>query len=313
MSDFNFRVEKDALGEVEVPLDSYIGSFTVRAHENFSISGMTASEFFRRAIAIQKKASLFANYELGLISEEKFNAISQAIEEFLNGSFDSEYSLDYFQAGAGTPFNMNFNEIIANRANEILGGSKGKYEFVHPNNHVNMGQSSNDVIPTAIRIASILYFREELKPAVIRLVESFRSKAKEGKSLLKVGRTHLEDAVPMTVEQEFMVFARSLEKSLEFIMIAQKSLYELGLSGTALGSGITTHPEYSKIVIKYLRNFSAIEELFISDYLFEMSQSCQALGIYSSSLRALANDYIKISNDLKILNMGPNAGIAEII
>lgn len=313
MNELNFRIEKDALGEVEVPVDSYAGSFTARALENFNITGFTVSGYFKRALAMQKRASLYANTDLGLISEDLSKAIDQAIDDFLSGTFDSEFVLDYFQAGAGTPFNMNFNEIIANRANEILGAPKGSYKFVHPNNHVNMSQSSNDVIPTAIRICALLYFKEELRPAVIRLIESFRTKAKEGKGVLKVGRTHLEDAVPMTVEQEFMAFARSIEKSLEFLMLSQKSMFELGLSGTALGSGITSHPEYSKLVVKHLRKITGIEELFISEDLFEMSQSCQALGVYSSALRGLANDYIKIANDLKLLNMGPNAGIAEII
>jgi fumarate hydratase class II len=166
--------------------------------------------------------------------EEKSKAIQQAIEEFLAGKFVDEYSLDYFQAGAGTPLNMNFNEIIANRANEILGGKLGVYDLVHPNNHVNMAQSSNDVIPTAIRLASILYFREQLQPALQKLIESISKKGKEGSGVLKVGRTHLEDAVPMTIEQEFSAWARYIEKSLNFCRKTVSEMYELGIQRICL-------------------------------------------------------------------------------
>lgn len=307
------RVEKDALGEVSVPLEALYGSFTVRALENFNLSGLTPSSFFRRAICLLKKSACEANTELGLIPEDKSKAMLTAMTEFLNGDYDDQYHLDYFQAGAGTPLNMNFNEIVANRANELLGGKLGVYDLVHPNNHVNMAQSSNDVIPTAIRIACVLYFREELLPAMQKLIDSIYKKGLEGAGVLKVGRTHLEDAVPMTVEQEFSAWARSLEKSLSFARKTLIELFELGIGGTALGSGITTHPEYTNVLIKYLRKNSGVEEFFISDNLFEMCQSSAALGEYSAGLRAIANDLNKISNDLKLLNMGPKAGIAEII
>ncbi len=307
------RTEKDALGEIEVPINAYFGSFTVRAALNFQLSGLTPSTFFKRALALLKLSACQANTELGLLADDKSKAIQQAIDEFIAGKFVDEYSLDYFQAGAGTPLNMNFNEIVANRANEILGGKLGAYDLVHPNNHVNMGQSSNDVIPTAIRLASILYFREQLQPALQKLIESISRKGKEGSGVLKVGRTHLQDAVPMTIEQEFSAWARYIEKSLNFCRKTVSEMYELGIGGTALGSGITTNPNYTKTIIKYLKKNTQIEELFISDNLFEMCQSCDALGAYSSALRMIANDLNKISNDLKILNMGPNAGISELV
>lgn len=307
------RTEKDALGSIQVPLDAMYGSFTARALENFNLSGLTPSSFFRKAIALLKKSACEANSELGLLPEDKSRAILQAIEEFLNGNYDDQYHLDYFQAGAGTPLNMNFNEIVANRANILLGGKLGVYDLVHPNNHVNMAQSSNDVIPTAIRMASVMYFKEELLPAMQKLIDSVYTKGHEGAGVIKVGRTHLEDAVPMTVEQEFSAWARSLEKSLSFARKTMTELFELGIGGTALGSGITTHPEYTKSIIKFIRKNTGIEEFFISDNLFEMCQSSAALGEYSAGLRAIANDLNKISNDLKILNMGPKAGIAEIV
>lgn len=308
-----FRKEKDALGEVDVPVEALYGSFTVRALENFNLSGLTPSSFFRRSICLLKMSACEANTELGLIPEDKSKAMMQAMNEFLNGDYDNQYHIDYFQAGAGTPLNMNFNEIIANRATQILGGKLGTYAFVHPNNHVNMAQSSNDVIPTAIRIASVLYFREELLPAMQKLIESVYAKGREGAGVIKVGRTHLEDAVPMTVEQEFSAWARSLEKSVAFARKCLSECFELGIGGTALGSGITTHPDYTSVLIKHLRKNTGVEEFFISDNLFEMCQSCNALGAYSGGLKMLANDFNKIANDLKILNMGPKAGIAEIV
>lgn len=308
-----FRKEKDALGEIEVPFNAYYGSFTQRALNNFNLSNQRASGYFRKAIGSVKKAACLANTDLGFIDKEYSKAMIAALDEFIEGRFNEEYVLDIFQAGAGTPYNMNCNEIVANRANEILGGSKGLYEFVHPNNHVNMGQSSNDTIPTAIRIANIWYFERELKPALLQLIKSFRAKAKEGAGVLKVGRTHMEDAVPLTFEQEFNAMARMIEKSLEFASYCSKSLYELGLGGTALGTGITTTPEFKPNVIEHLKMVTGIDELFISDDTIEMTQSCDALGIFSSGLRSIANDWMKICNDLKILNMGPLAGIAEIV
>jgi aspartate ammonia-lyase len=307
-----YRREKDALGEVQVPKDVYYGSFTKRALDNFNLSTQRASDYFRKAIGSVKKSACLANTEMGLISKENSKAILTALDEFIEGRFSNEYNLDIFQAGAGTPFNMNCNEIVANRANELLGAEKGTYKYVHPNNHVNMGQSSNDTIPTAIRIANLWYFERELKPALMQLINSLRSKAKDGAGVLKVGRTHMQDAVPMTFEQEFNAMARMLEKSLDFAAYCSKSMHELGLGGTAIGSGITTPPEYKDLVVKHLREVTGLEDLYISEDTIEMTQSCDALGIFSSGLRAIANDWIKICGDLKILNMGPLTGVSEI-
>lgn len=308
-----YRKEKDAISEVNVPVDAYYGSFTTRALSTFDISGITPFSHFRRAFCLVKKASLYANHELGLIENDKFEAIDKAINEFESGKFDDEYVLDYFQAGAGTPFNMNFNEIVANRANEILGGKKGRYEFVHPNNHVNMSQSSNDVVPTVVCVAAILYFREKLCVSVSELVQSFMKKAKEGGDVLKVGRTHLMDAVPVTLEQEIGAMGNNLKKALKVAEDSVSYLYEIGLGGTATGSGITTHPKFCETVVKYLRDFSGIEELWISEDLLEMTASMDSFAMFSASLRGIANSYIKIAGDLKILNMGPKGGIGEII
>ncbi len=308
----NYRKEKDALGDVQVPAESYYGSFTSRALENFQLSGYSPARWFLGALSIVKKSACMANTELGLLDPELSTAMVRAIDEFYQGKFDSEFTLDFFQAGAGTPFNMNINEIVANRANEMLGSAKGSYDRVHPNNHVNMGQSSNDVIPTAIRISQLMYYSDDLRPALEALIGSFEAKAAEGAGILKVGRTHLEDAVPVTVEQEFRAMANMLRKSLTYLDECSSKMKELGLGGTATGTGITADPDYCAKVIVHLRTFSGIDDLYISDDLLEMTQSSDALGIFSSGLRAVANDLIKIANDLKMLNMGPKAGLAEI-
>lgn len=309
----NFRQEKDALGKIDIPADAYYGSFTTRAHQNFQLSSQKASTYFRQALGYVKKAACHANTKLKLLTAEQSQSILQAADEFIAGNFNDQFTLDIFQAGAGTPFNMNSNEIIANRANEILGHPKGSYQIVHPNNHVNMGQSSNDVIPTAIRLASILYFQKELTPAFQNLIQSIHNLADQNKDVLKVGRTHLEDAVPITLGQELEAMAIMLQKSLTFATQCEQNLHELGIGGTATGTGITTEPEYQNLVVEFLKSETGIQSLTPTANLMETNANAGPFGIFSSGLRSLANDIIKISNDLKLLNMGPKAGIAEII
>ena len=304
------RIEKDSLGEVKVPVDAYSGSFTARAAANFALSGFTVPREFIVAIGEIKYAAAELNMKLGQLSREVGRATMNAAQEFIKGKFDNEYTLDYFQAGAGTPFHMNANEIIANRANEILGGKKGEYEFVHPNNHVNMGQSSNDVIPTAIKITTIRLL-EHLYREMEKLIEAFHKKAAEGKGILKVGRTHLEDAVPLTVEQEFHSFAHMLEKTLKNLQHSASALYEIAIGGTAIGTGINTHPRFRPQIARTLGRMTGFP-LYLAKDPIEMSSNMDSFLGVSSGLRQLAVDLTKIAQDLKILNMGPKTGPAEI-
>ncbi len=304
------RKETDSMGTVEVPKDAYYGAFTVRAHHNFQISGITAPTAFKNALVRVKLSAAKTNYKLGGLTKKQFEAIEKACEEFIKGKFDDQFTLDVFQAGAGTSYNMNCNEIIANRANEILGGTKGKYEHIHPNNHVNQAQSTNDVIPTATRVAclSILpKLNEELK----KLAAEFAKKAKAEKNTLKVGRTHLMDAVPITLGQEFDAYKEALEKSGRMIAREGKELTELGIGGTALGTGINSDPGYKKLMVENLSKLTGTK-LTSGKNLTEMANNMNAFLNFSAALRSLATNLLNISNDLKLMNMGPKAGIAEI-
>ena len=304
------RIEKDAIGPVKVPADAYTGSFTARAAENFQLSGLTAPREFIVALGRIKYAAAELNMKLGVLDRKKGRAIMDASKEFIDGKFDSEFVLDFFQAGAGTPFHMNANEIIANRANELMSGKKGMYEYVHPNNDVNIGQSSNDVIPTAARLTALALL-DRLHSELEELVGAFRKKAEEGKGILKVGRTHLEDAVPMTVEQEFTAFANMLDKTLLHLRTVSEVLLEVAIGGTAIGTGINTHPRFRNLMVKSLSDISG-HHLSAAHDPIEMSSNMDAFALVSAALRQVAIDFIKISNDLKLLNMGPKAGIGEI-
>ncbi len=304
------RQEKDCLGPVKVPKDAYYGSFTTRAKENFQISHMTMPFPFWHALGTVKKAGIITNSQLGLLNKKHVPAMKKACDEFIAGKFNDQLVIDRYQAGAGTPFNMNANEIIANRANEILKGKKGEYKYVHPNDHINMSQSTNDSIPTVGRVAALLEV-QKLYPEIKKLAEAFRKIAKQAGNTVKVGRTHLEDAVPMKVAQEFEAFAVNIEKNLQRIETGFKELHELGIGGTALGSGINTHPKYATTMTKNIAKLTKLK-LHPTKNRFEMSQSMDAFLNASSALRIYATDLVKIANDLKLLNMGPKAGIHEI-
>ncbi|MBS3165272.1 aspartate ammonia-lyase [Candidatus Woesearchaeota archaeon] len=304
------RIEKDSLGSREVPEEAYYGIFTTRAMENFQISGQRVHPELTRSIALIKKAAAKTNADLKLLDAALAKAIIAAADEVLAGKHEKEFPLDIFQAGAGTPANMNVNEVLANRANELLGGKKGAYDKVHPNNHVNMGQSSNDVIPTAMRIACCLRSRA-LLAELDALIVSFRRKGKEFDGVLKAGRTHLEDAVPIRLGQEFEAFAVSLQKSRARILESLGSLRELGIGGTAIGTGITTVPQFRQRLVKELATL-AKEPLVPTKNLIETTSSMGAFLHYSSALRYLAVELTKVSNDLRLLNSGPKTGIAEI-
>ena len=304
------RTEHDALGSVQVPKDAYYGSFTVRAHENFQISGIQASASFRKALAYVKKAAAQTNAQLGELQKNHAAAIIKAADEFIDGKYDDQYTLDVFQAGAGTPFNMNLNEILANRANEILGGKKGEYKPITPNNHVNWGQSSNDTIPTAIRIAALMEIKE-LLPEVKKLSQSFFKKGRQFKNIIKVGRTHLQDAVPITLGQEFDAYGSAIRRSHDIIKESFDHLREVAIGGTALGTGITTHPKFRPLMVKNLSKLCKFK-LKATTYPMELSANMNAFSLASGSLRCLANDYIRISKDLRVLASGPAGGIHEI-
>src|SRR5512136_1546454 len=251
-SNQKYRMEKDSVGSVRVPNEAYYGAQTQRAVENFPISGWRFQREMIHALGLIKFASAKTNFNLGLVKRRIARAIEKASEEVMQGTWDDQFVVDVFQTGSGTSTNMNANEVIANRANEILGGKRGIYRPVHPNDHVNRGQSTNDVFPSAIHIASIILLRQNLLPALNNLHKALRSKAREFYPVLKIGRTHLQDATPVRMGQEFEGYARQVELGIVRIRHGMRSLSELPLGGTAVGTGINTHPLFAKRVIPIL-------------------------------------------------------------
>lgn len=306
----SFRIEKDYLGEMRVPAECYYGVQTARALDNFSISGQTSLPIFTMAIVNIKKAAAMVNVELGCLDSRIGNMIILACDRILNGEFQDQFIVDVYQAGAGTSHHMNINEVIANVAIEMLGGAKGDYSVVHPNDHVNCGQSTNDVYPTAIRIAALQSSRKLIKNLHL-MIEVFNRKARSFDSIVKSGRTHLQDAVPIRVDQEFSGYTTSLLKATRGIEKAIESLKELGIGGTAVGTGINTHPEYAGRVIEKLRKMTNLD-LTESKNRFEAMQSNSPFVELSGALRTLAVELIRIANDLRLMNSGPNTGLAEI-
>ena len=305
------RTEKDSLGEKQVPADGYFGIQTQRAVENYPISGYRAHPHLIRAMGMIKKAAALANRELKLLDNKRAAAIIQASEEVIAGKFDDQFVVDVYQAGAGVSFHMNTNEVIANRAVEILGGRRGDYEVCHPNDHVNFGQSTNDVFPTAMRLAAVLLFDNVLQS----LGELERSLARKGKAfdhILKSGRTHMMDAVPIRLGQEFSSYATAMQRAADVLRQAQEGLRELGLGGSAVGTGVNTHPKYQKLAVQHLSKVSG-QKLIATDDLRYTMNSNLALSVASSALRNLALELIRISNDLRLLSSGPNTGFAEIV
>jgi len=304
------RLEKDSLGEIEVPDNVLYGAFTTRASRNFRISGIRAKHEFIRSIALIKKAAALANMKLGVLDKKIGEAIVKAADEVVDGKYSDQFILDVFQAGAGTPFNMNTNEVIANVAIKKLGGKPGDYHIVHPNNHVNMAQSSNDVIPTTIRL-SVLFTISPLIEELEKISVQFHAKAKEYDHVIKVGRTHLEDAVPIRYGQVFGGYAASLGKCIVRLAASENSMLELGIGGTAVGTGINTHPDFKKTIISELCELTGFQ-LYQGNSIMLHWSMAGFLDV-SSALRTLAIELNKISNDLRLLNSGPRTGIAEII
>ncbi len=320
MSTRDFRVEKDSLGEVNVPAGAHYGVQTQRAVDNFAITRMRPWRAFIWSVAIIKRAAAEVNYELGLFKDREVDgrkftakqlaeAIEQAAQEVMDRKWDAEFVVDPFQAGAGTSHNMNANEVIANRATQILGGELGNY-IVHPNDHVNMAQSTNDVIPTAIRLGA-LWRLDELLGSLKNLQTELELKSEEFDDIVKSGRTHLQDAVPVRLGQEFGAYAKTIERETKRIERSAEGLRRLGIGGTAVGSGLNAHPEYHKRMVRKLSELSGLQ-LYESDNLFESMQSMADATDFSASLRTLALTLIRIANDFRLLASGPSTGLDEI-
>ncbi|GAP15012.1 aspartate ammonia-lyase [Longilinea arvoryzae] len=304
-----FRIEKDSLGEVRVPVDALYGAQTQRAVLNFPISGLKPWRAFIWSMAVIKRAAADVHQELGLLDASRAGAISTAAAEVMAGQWDAHFVVDPFQAGAGTSHNMNANEVIANRATMLLGGQPGEYR-VHPNDHVNMSQSTNDTIPTAIRLGC-LWRLEELDHALERLAQALHAKSVEFDDIVKSGRTHLQDAVPVRLGQEFGAYARAVERDRERILRAADGLRRLGIGGTATGSGLNAPPGYPARMVARLSELTGLK-LRPSDNLFESMQSMADVVDFSAALRTLASTLIRIANDFRLLSSGPATGLDEI-
>ena len=303
------RIERDSLGEVCVPSNALYGAQTQRAIENFPISGLKPRQAFIWSMGMIKRAAAEVNKDLGMLDSEKANAIIQAAQEVIDGKWNEQFVVDPFQAGAGTSHHMNVNEVIANRATQLLGGKLGEYR-VHPNDHVNMAQSTNDVIPTAIRLGC-LWRLDELLTALNNLSSALMAKASEFDDIVKSGRTHLQDAVPIRLGQEFGAYAKAIERDAERIQYAAEGLRRLGIGGTAVGSGLNAHPEYHRQMVRKLSEATGLK-LNESDNLFESMQSMADAAAFSASLRTLALTLIRIANDFRLLSSGPTTGLDEI-
>ncbi len=305
-----FRIERDPLGDVQVPADAYYGVQTQRAVENFPISGLRAPADLITATILIKKAAAEANASLGRLKPEVAAAIVKAADEILSGELRDQFVVDVYQAGAGTSHNMNANEVLANRASEILGEPRGTYRRVHPNDHVNEGQSTNDVYPTATRLA-LLLGASSLVASARALSDSLARKADEFANVLKTGRTHLQDAVPMTLGQEFGGYAACVSRGAEGVAETSEQLLELNIGATAIGTGLNAGEDYRHRVVANLSRYTGLS-LQPATNLFRVTQSMGDVLAYSGAMRRLAVEVAKIANDLRLLSMGPRAGLSEI-
>jgi fumarate hydratase class II len=307
----NTRTERDSMGEMQVPADAYYAAQTARAVENFPISNLRFSRRFISALGLIKWAAAEINYGLGLIDEKREQLIKQAAQEVIDGKLDDQFVIDIFQTGSGTSTNMNANEVIAGRANEIATGKRGGKDPVHPNDHVNMQQSSNDVIPTAMHVSAAIAMKEALEPALNHLSEALRRKAVELDDIVKIGRTHLQDATPIRLGQEFSGYAQQAKLSAMRCEKAVRALRELPLGGTAVGTGINSHPEFANRAIQVIAEKSKIPFVEAQNH-FEAQASKDGLVEASGQLRTIAISMTKIANDIRWLASGPRCGIGEI-
>ena len=305
------RIERDSMGPVEVPVDAYYGGQTMRAVHNFPISNLRFPRAFIKALGQIKLAAAQVNVELGLLDPRLGAAIEQAAQEVVDGRHDSQFVVDIFQTGSGTSTNMNANEVIANRAIEILGGERGSKKPVHPNDHVNKGQSSNDVIPTAIHLAALVTMQNELVPALEKLEAALRQKAREFMGVVKTGRTHLQDATPIRLGQEFEGYADQIKRGRARVRHAQEEMSEVALGGTAVGTGVNTHPEFARRVCAKLSPACGVD-VHETDGHFQAQSTLDNCVEASGALNTLAVSLMKIANDIRWLGSGPRAGIGEI-
>jgi fumarate hydratase class II len=306
-----YRAEHDTLGEVKVPCKAYYGAQTQRAVENFPISGLRLPAAFIRAQAIIKRAAAEANMAAGSLRSEIGEALVAAAEEVMAGKFDDQFVVDVFQAGAGTSQNMNINEILANHANELLGGERGVYDRVHPNDHANMAQSTNDTIHTAIHIAAVCEIHDLLLPAVARLTEALEGKSIEFDHVVKAGRTHLQDAAPVRLGQEFGAYASMIRLGQRRVEAACEGLKPLCIGGTAVGTGLNTDSDYRRRVVDHI-NVATGHTFTSAENLFEAMQGMDAVVEMAGALRVLVTSLRKIADDLRLLGSGPRTGLAEI-
>lgn len=306
-----YRKEKDSLGAVTVPEDAYYGASTQRAINNFPISGLRFPRSFIYSLALIKKCAAIVNGELGLLDEKTSKSIVAAAQEIMEGKFDTQFPVDVFQTGSGTSSNMNMNEVIASRANETITGKKGGKFPVHPNDHVNLGQSSNDVIPSALHISALTRIKDRLVPALVRLKKSLLHKTSEMGDVKKIGRTHLQDAVPMFLGQEFSGYARQVALGIKRIEAVEDRLAELALGGTAVGNGLNTHPDFAKKVVALISEYSNHNFTEAENH-FEAQGAQDAAVETSGALKTIAVSLVKICNDIRWLASGPRCGLGEI-
>lgn len=306
------RTEKDLIGEKEIPNECYYGVHTQRALENFPISGIPTSKFpiFIKSYAQIKKAAALANKELKMVDEKIAKAIITACDKIIAGEFHNQFVVDVIQGGAGTSMNMNMNEVIANVALEVLGKAKGEYTVISPNDHVNKQQSTNDTYPSAVKV-SVYYTIDNLIAEMQKCIKSLSKKADEFKDVVKIGRTQLQDAVPMTLGQSFANYACQLESSIKSLQGTRSAILGLNMGATAIGTGITCHPKYKKIIAKYLKEVIG-DNFYVMENLFTATQDASGFALVSGGLKRLAIQLSKICNDLRLLSSGPRAGLGEI-
>ena len=305
------RIEKDALGTKEVPQDTYYGIHTARSIELFPISGLKQHSALVNAVVLIKKAAAAVNKNQKRLDGRKADCIIQACDEILNGRLKDQFVVDAFQMGAGTSLHMNCNEVIANRAEELMGGRRGEYDLISPHDDVNRGQSTNDVFPTAMKLAGFILTRNQLLPALTAFETALFKKAEEFKHIIKSGRTHLQDAVPVTLGQEFKAYAETVKGCRFFLEGSLKSLLKIGIGGTAVGTGLNTSPHYADLMVNHLRVLTGLDLEMVEDKQ-EATQSMRPMSEVSSALRNLALELIRIANDLRLLSSGPRTGLYEI-
>ena len=305
------RKERDSMGEVEVPRDALFGAQTRRALDNFPVSELRKPRRFVQALGAIKLEAANVNHELGLLDEEVKDAIVEAAEEVVDGVHDNQFVVDVFQTGSGTSTNMNANEVISNRAIQIKGGELGSKEPVHPNDHVNMGQSSNDVIPTAIHLSALISVQEDLLPALEKLQAALEEKSREFDHVVKTGRTHLQDATPIRLGQEFTGYSGQIERGIQRVKKAREDLTEVALGGTAVGTGVNTHPEFASKVCEKLSERFGVKVRETENH-FQAQSAMDGTVFTSGALKTVAVSLMKIANDIRWLGAGPRANLAEL-